>query len=137
MAADESLTMWPKEIIPDASLLFMRVHKSLVSNGEILPNFFREQGGAMSVDWNKHSTPVQSQLRAKVPSDNAIIQMNTGMVRKIQQLMVDHDPIQEGSIDAHGRPVAANRAHSLVTGVKRDPQRRVQLSRISEWVIRI
>ena len=129
--------MWPREVIPDASQVFMRVHKCLLPDGEIRPNIFREQGGAMSVDWDKYSTPEEAHARSKVPADNGIVQMNAGMVRGIQGLTVEHDPVQEGSINNHGKLVLPNRAHSLVNGVKKDAQRRVELSRICQWAIRV
>ena len=128
--------MWPIEIIPDASLLFMRAHKRLLLDGEIRPNIFREQGEGMSVDWDKYSTPEQSRARSKIPADNGIVRMNTALVRRITGLTVTHDPIQEGVVDNQGKPVPANQAHSLVNGVGADTQRRVELSRICSWVIK-
>jgi hypothetical protein len=129
--------MWPIEVIPDASQLFMRAHKSLLLDGEIRPNIFREQGAGMSVDWDKYSTPEQSRARSKVPADNGIVQLNTSLVRMIPGLKVTHDPVQEGVVDNQGKPLSANRAHSLVKGVGIDAQKRVALSRICSWAIRV
>lgn len=128
--------MWPIEAIPDASQLFMRAHKSLLLDGEIRPNIFREQGKGMSVDWDKYSTPEQSRARSKVPADNGIVQLNTSRVRMILGLTVTHDPVQEGAVDDQGTPLPVNRAHSLVKGVGTDAQKRVVLSRICNWAIR-
>lgn len=121
--------MWPKEEIPDEASVFMRVHKNLIPAGEIGPNVFRDQGGGMSVDWDKYSTPSQTRDRGRVPADSAVIRMGVFFIRRIEGLMMEHDPIQENSSDENGNPLKANRAHSQVIGEK-NPERRLLLSRI-------
>ena len=36
--------MWPAELIPDEDLLFYRIHKSFIVNGELVPGAFQERG---------------------------------------------------------------------------------------------
>ena len=71
----------------------------------------------MSVDWERHSTPAETRLRARRPADNAVIEMVTGEVRAIPPLSVEH------------RPIAVNRVHSEVIG-RKDPEVRVKLRRV-------
>jgi len=117
------------ESIPDQDLLFFRVHKSYVRNGDIIPGAFRDQGihplvRGMSTDWNKYSTPEESRWRARTPSDNGIASLDVGAVRAIPGLAVDHDPYW------------SNRAHTHVLGEK-DTEARLKLKRLCRWVIRI
>ncbi len=78
----------------------------------------------MSVDWEKYSTPAQSQAIAKTPAKNAIVSLRAGEVRQIQTLRVEHEPRRD------------NRAHSEIFGEK-DPEVRVKLSRLITWEIRL
>ena len=128
--------MWPKEVIPDESGVLMRVHKNCIPDGEIRPNIFREQEGALSVDWDKYATPEDTRSRGRSPADNGVVCMNVGAIRVINSLTVEHDPVQEGAIDERGAAISPNRAHSVVFGVGRDPERRVALSRICIWMLR-
>ncbi len=128
--------MWPKEDIPDHASVFMRIHKSYMIGGDVPPNAFHDRGGGMSVDWDKYSTPLETRNRARTPSANAVISMIVGEIRKIQALVVDHDPIQENSFDEEGNPLTPNQAHSEVIGEK-TPEVRLKLSRIWAWQIRL
>ncbi len=58
---------WPIEFIPDQDYLYRRVHANLlqISHGfdEIPPYAFKDNNG-ISTDWNKYTSPQQSQQRA-------------------------------------------------------------------------
>ena len=128
--------MWPKEDIPDEASVFMWVHRNLIPQGEMGPHVFRDHGGGMSVDWDRYSTAADTRARARVPADNAVISMDVVRVRGIDGLVVEHDPVQENSFDQKGNPLKPNRAHSQVIGEK-DTQRRLLLSRIWQWEIKL
>jgi hypothetical protein len=93
------------ELIPDSDRLFMRVHVELLRSGALRPNIFREQNGAMSVDWEKYSTPAESRARAAVPLQNGIVSLVAGKVRKVEGLTVGHEPLKK------------NRSHSGIRGL--------------------
>lgn len=59
--------MWSKEVIPDSSSVLLRVHKSLIPDGEVRPNVFRDQGAGMSVDWREYSTALETEIEARFP----------------------------------------------------------------------
>lgn len=121
--------MLEPEIIPNADFLFLRVHKNYLNFGEDIPlGAFRDQGGGMSTDWDKYSTPQETQARAKrsSPADNGVLKMSVGGVRDINGLSVEHTP----------EPF--NRAHTDVLGDKKsNPKVRLMLQRLSEWVIKL
>ena len=100
--------IWTLEKIPDHDSVYMRAHTDFVRDGVVQPSVFREHKGAMSVDWKKYSTPQQTRDRAKIPSANAVIQMQAGEIRAIHNLKVEH------------RPMPTNRAHSDVLGLPSD-----------------
>jgi len=117
---------WPEEEIPDPDHLFMRVEKSFVRNGEIIPGAFRNrptERDGMSTDWERYSTPEQTRNRAKVPSNNGVIELLVEDVRKVPGQTVKHTPSHELN----------NRAHTDVFGAK-DTEARVKLRRIAKWV---
>lgn len=88
------------------------------------PGCFRDQGGGMSTDWERYSTPEQTQGRATTPADNGIISLSVGGIRKIPNLTVEHTPEDD------------NRAHTDVFGdKKRNPEVRMKLHRLANWVI--
>jgi hypothetical protein len=91
------------EAIPDKDDVYMRAHRAYFRDGELGMGVFRSQGGGMSVDWSRYSTPQDTRNRAKSPEANAVILMNVGEIRNIQYLLVKHVPL----------PV--NRAHSNVS----------------------
>ncbi len=115
---------WPIEIIPDNDKLFMRIHETWIQSGEPMPGVFKNHGSGMSTDWNKYSTPEETLKRARIPSKNAVIQMQVGDVRKIPGQQVQHTPLPD------------NRAHTDVLGEKdRDPEVRIKFRRIFNWAI--
>lgn len=121
--------MWPVEEIPNEDFLFLRVHKRWLAFGEEIPTgAFRDHGGAMSTDWDKYSTPEQTQARGlrSPASDNGVLKLNVGGIRAINELTVHHTPIPD------------NRAHTDVSGDKRtNPKVRLMLQRLSVWIIPI
>jgi hypothetical protein len=65
--SEESIvTNWIEEI-PNQDRLLLRVHVSLVPNRKLHPGVFREHGNAISVDWEKYSTPEETRQRGRVP----------------------------------------------------------------------
>jgi hypothetical protein len=112
----------------------MRVHRMWVRGNEVIPGAFQNRGGGMSVDWNKYSTAEETRLKARHPADNRVVSLTVGNIRNIEGLSVEHDPIQEGSQTAEGKPLA-NRAHSNVLGEK-TVERRLKLARIYRWELR-
>ena len=123
---------WPIEDIPDADLLFMRVHKNDIQGGTPIPGVFRNRGEGnqegMSTDWSHHSTAEQTKLRAANPSwKGGVIQMVVGNVRKIPHQAVVHAPLPD------------NRAHTNVKGPKsgiEGTQVRYLFMRTWKWAIR-
>ena len=119
---------WPVEEIPDSDSVFMRAHRMHFRDGKLAPSVFREQDGAMSVNWDKYATAEQTRQRSrKNPRDNAVLSMPVVGIRLIDSLRVEHTPEQE------------NRAHSDVCGLPADREQlteiRVLLLRISEIVL--
>lgn len=118
-----------EEIIPDKDLLFYRLHKNEIREGEIIPGAFRAKGGiGMSTDWSKYSSAEQALNRAITPQDNAIVSLNVGKVKSIEGLSVKHCPIDD------------NQAHAEVYGI---PERgefktriRAKLVLIANWEIK-
>ena len=118
--------MWDVENIPDEDFVFMRVHKSFIKDGELIPGVFQDRGGGMSTDWEHYSTAEQSRNRAKSPADNAVIKLSVGGIRGIEKLTVVHEP----------DVVTQNRAHSEVFGEK-TTRSRMLLNRLVEWAIKL
>jgi hypothetical protein len=119
---------WEKESIPDDAILFMRVHRSLFPDGEIIPYAFTKHGDppGMSTDWNRHSTAEECRQRArqvgKLPENYAVIWMPVSGVRNIPGQTVEHTPIYQ--------PPIVNRAHTDVFGDD-DEEARLSLLQIS------
>ena len=114
------------EQIPDADSVFMRAHKGYIRDGNIATGVFKEQGGGMSVDWDKYASPQDTKARAKNPADNAILSLPVGGIRTIRDLDVKHTP------------EPTNRAHSevdLPDDREELTEVRVLLSRLSTIVI--
>ena len=128
--------MRAKEAIPDDAKVFMRIHRSWVRGGELIIGVFQDRGGGMSVDWNKYSTAEETKNRARSPADNGVIGIIAGKICLIDGLQIEHDPVQENTRDSEGKPIQPNRAHTEILGEK-TPERRVKLSRIYSWEIRI
>lgn len=124
---------WPIEQIPDADLLFMRVHRNDIQNGQPIPGVFKNRGEGqqegMSTDWSSYSTAEQTKLRATNPAwRGGVIQMGVGHVRKIPRQTVEHAPLPE------------NRAHTNVKGPKsgsvEGTQARYLFMKVWRWAIR-
>lgn len=112
------MTEWSVEDIPDADLLFKRVHRSLFKkDNTIMSGAFQAQ--EMSTDWAKYSSPLEARARGRSPSDNAVIQLHVGSVRELAGQQVEHSPIPE------------NRAHANVVGTK-GTKIRILLRRMSQ-----
>lgn len=122
--ADNEEVIWDSEAVPDQALLFMRIHRVWIRDGELLPGVFQNRGAGMSTDWNKYSTPSETQKRAIDPSMNGVIQLVVGDVREIPQQKVVHTPNRERN----------NRAHTDVFGEK-DTEARLKFKRISSWIV--
>ncbi len=75
-----------------------------------MPGVFRDHGGAMSTDWSKYSTPIETQQRAPKPWKNSVISFPAGSPRSLE-LTVEHTPDLE----------SRNRAHASVIGDKKRP----------------
>lgn len=88
----EQVVEYPIELVPDHDAVFMRAHKNHFHRGNLREGVFRAQGGGMSVDWSKYSTASQTQMRARQPLDNAVIELNVGKIRAIPPLDVAHTP---------------------------------------------
>lgn len=114
---------WPEEHIPDTDQLYFRVHRQYVrEDGTVGPSAFEDRGAAMSTDWAKYSTPMETRNRAsRNPGRNGVVSLHVGLVRAIPQV-VRHSPI------------AANRAHSDVVGEK-STEARAMLRRIATWEV--
>jgi hypothetical protein len=122
--------IWANEDIPNVDLLFMRVHRQDIDeNGKPKPGAFKNRpkgipGSGMSTDWDKYSTPQETQQRAKNPPDNAVIQLVCGKVHQVPDQKVVHTPNRELN----------NRAHTDVYGDK-NTEVRLKLMNIYEMVI--
>jgi hypothetical protein len=105
----------------------MRAHRMHFASGSLRPGVFRAQGGGMSVDWSRYSSPEATRQRAaKSPENNAVIQMGVGRIRGIGDLEVRHSP------------EPANRAHSDINLPEKGEdltETRVLLGRIAEVVL--
>lgn len=89
--ADEQVA-FPVEEIPDAASVLMRAHQDFFIKGELQPGVFRNQQGAMSLDWDKYSSAEQTRTRARKPDLNAVISLIAGGIRSIKNLEILHAP---------------------------------------------
>jgi hypothetical protein len=133
VADTNGLIEWQKEDIPDPHLLYMRVHRNNVNkfgepNTVALKDHAPPDGSkqpSLSVDWCRYSSPEETQGRTGQPEKYGVVRMVAGVVREIQGLTVEHDPLAE------------NRAHSEIYGNKKDQEVRVLLTRACDWVIAV
>lgn len=120
--------MWDVENLPDEDAVFYRVHKNYCMDGELNYSVFREIGDAMSVDWSKYSTPIDSVSRANRPEHNGIISLIV-MDLRLLKLAVYHSPSDN------------NRSHSSVKGndkpIQNDTEVRFKLKKLAKWEIPI
>jgi len=126
VAEETDLIDWKPENIPDVDRLFMRVHRTSTTAGELNPGAFRDREGGMSTEWEKYSTAAEARARAKTPSDNGVISLPAGKVRLIPDMVVSHTPDVERRV----------RGHTDVVGLK-TTEVRVRLSRIAQWEIAV
>lgn len=123
MIAHAEFTSWPKEEVPDADDLCMRIHRTWFKpDRTIIPKAFQNHGGAMSTDWSKYAAPEQTRLRARSAEDNAVARRGVGQIRSVPRQRIDHSPLTD------------NRAHTDVSGDK-DAEARIMLRRIAEIVL--
>ena len=124
---------WPIESIPDADLLFMRVHRNNIVDGKPVVGVFINRGEGeqegMSTDWSEHSTAEPTKLRAtNLAWKGGVIQMVVGDVRKLPRQTVEHAPLPD------------NCAHTNVKGPKKasveGTQVRYLFMRIWRWAIK-
>lgn len=118
--------MWDSEIIPDEDILYYRIHKNFIVEGELSPGVFRNGGqAAMSTDWSKYSSAEETKNRVrdnnKDPDNYGVVEFSTGQVRGIPQ-EVTHTPSRN------------NQAHTSVSGEK-SPEARLKFMEIYEWSI--
>jgi len=124
--------MFEVEEILNDSILFYRVHKTYVRDGQLIPGVFKERGEGvekgMSTDWNKYSTAEQALERSANIQDNGIVE---GIIEKIRNIPL---PVVHFPYDY-------NRAHSnilqLGEGVQLTNNRRMLLLVFSQWSIKI
>lgn len=119
---------WPVEEIPDEHHLYMRVHRTqLDPDGEPFPHVFKNQPtptDGMSTDWDKYSTPADTQRGGRKPADEySVIGLPVGATRKIPHQAVTHEPLAE------------NRAHTEVFGEKKLTEVRERFMQIYKTVV--
>ncbi len=118
----DDVVCWDVEEVPSSDVLYYRVHVNNIDNGKPIPGAFRDIGDSMSTDWSKYSTASESQLRARKPEKNGIIELNVGSVRSIPQVVIHSPDLDLG-----------NRAHTSVIGDK-STKVRFKLMSIYKWV---
>lgn len=128
--ADEIALTWQSENIPNEDFLYIRVHKGYFVPKYIpfAPGAFKDQGGGMSTDWSKYSTPNETRNRVKqfgkLPENYAVIEMLVADVRAIENQIVEHTPDIPN----------LNRAHTDIFGEK-DEEVRLKFSRIAQNIV--
>jgi len=118
---------WPQEVIPNSDILFMRVHRNFVEDGELQPNAFRDQGAGMSTNWQKYCVTAEEARRraTKNPQNNGVVRLGVGPIRNIP-LTVEHTP--DWALE--------DRSHADVIGQK-TAEVRMRLLDIAEWAIKL
>jgi hypothetical protein len=102
------MSAWPVENIPDRDALFARVLQIHISHQKLQPGFFRPHNGGMSVDWSEYSTASETRARGAARrklTDYGVVSLVVGAVRRIDGLLVKHDPLDD------------NRAHTNIWGL--------------------
>jgi hypothetical protein len=142
MTEKTPLTEFPIEEIPNADVLYYRIHEVNIDIEETHPikkiklvAFDPHPKGStqMSTNWQKYSTPQDLQQLAKAPEKNGVVSFVVEKLRQIPYpLQVIHDPIVSESF--------RNQAHALVYDIpfrKNDIGIRVKLRDICSWEIPI
>lgn len=83
----------------------------------------------MSTDWDKYSTPQETQQQARTPTDNGVISLPVGPVRLEAAQQVEHTPLVVTAPDPSRSWLRSNRAHTDVIG-KKDNEVRLKLRRM-------
>jgi hypothetical protein len=118
------MDFWLVETIPDTDSLFYRFPVGQLGRGsKVFPGVFRENKGSISTDWEKYSTPVQTRSRQGRPEKFAVLRMNAGRVREIDDLTVSHSPVQ----NMPGQP--DNQAHTDIFGLESPTSEKPDLGR--------
>lgn len=136
MASTDALNShWPVEDIPDADLLYRRVHRDHIDKGEPMFGVFRNDGqgdaAGMSVDWSKYAEPQETQARGRKPaSEYGVLALTVSDVRQIPRQEVLHEPEWPD-----------NRAHTNVKGPKSkregaEQEIRLRFLQITRWVLK-
>ena len=142
-------TIWNKELIRDTDKVYCFIHYQANVNpktGRPRAAAFHntpKQGDNLSCDWEKYSTPRETQIRVgqqfrtgstefKNPFLFAIAAFEVHVLRTEEYAQkVEHDPIYHFP-EIIGTP--NNRAHSIIIGEK-DEETRLKMVEIAEWVV--
>jgi hypothetical protein len=110
--------VWAAEAIPNEAHAYMWAHRTYFRGKMLLPGVFRVRGDGMSTDWDKYSTPEETQARAKNPEDNAVLRLPVASIRAIKNLDIKHTPKSEPP---------PNRAHSDVLGIPNSGEEQTEI----------
>ena len=135
MAEPDDVSVWIVEDIPDADRLFLRVNARQLTGGVLAPAIFREQNGSMSTDWEKYSTPQESQSRARRPDVTGIVALVAGGVRRIPELRVRHSPDVAHRNRAHTDVFGIEQPHGLPPTVQKTRLRERLFDQFNTWLI--
>ena len=129
-------TGWLPEDVPDADLLYRRIHRDHVDRGEPTFGAFRNDGqgqaAGMSTDWSKYALSQDTRSRGRKPAgEYGVVEMAAGDVRAMPAQQVVHEP-----------DWPENRAHTNVTGPKSKkegaPQEiRLRFLQTSRWAVQL
>ena len=118
---------WEREKIENDQLLYMRVHRNVLKDGQLVPGVFRDQGSSMSTNWVRYCpTAEDCRQKAKSPPDNGVVQAHAGPIRDIDTLLVEHTPVE--AVDRQ------DRSHTCVIGEK-TTEVRLDLYDIFSWAL--
>lgn len=120
------------EEVNDDGILYYRVHKTYIREGEVIPGAFRERGEGeekgMSCDWNKYSSGELCRKRAQNPEDNGIVESKVLPIRECKMPVIHH-------------PYDDNQSHSNVKNLgeklELTENRRILIGLFSTWTIKI
>jgi hypothetical protein len=109
--------VWAAELIPNEAHAYMRAHRTYFRGKVLLPGVFIVRGDGMSTEWDKYSTPEETQARAKNPIDNAVLRLPVAGIRAIKNLEIKHTPQSE----------PPNRAHCDVLGIPNSGEEQTEI----------
>ncbi len=113
MAVGKGMSFPVEPIGPDAALFRQVPPNRMKADGRPRAGAFTEHGRGMSTDWNKYSTPLESQARS--PRPVAIVRLEAARVSAL-------------GLSATHTPRNWNRAHVDVTGIGNDEEIRLALA---------